>query len=504
MANLTPSGVPAPFEALGLTFDDVLLQPNESDVIPSQAQTSTWFSRNIRLNIPLSSAAMDTVTESRMAIAMAREGGIGILHRNLSTDAQAHMVDQVKRSEAGMVTQPVTIGPDASLREVDEACSQYRISGLPVVDDDGMLLGIITNRDLRFEDDATRPVHEVMTRMPLVTAPVGISNDEALALLAKNKIEKLPIVDSWGRLKGLITLKDFVKADKYPNAAKDDAGRLRVGAAVGFFGDAWERAMALIEQGVDCVIVDTAHGHSRGVVDMIRRIKADPAAAGVDVIGGNVATYAGARALVEAGADGVKVGVGPGSICTTRVVAGVGVPQVTAIHDAARAARPHGVPVIGDGGLQYSGDIAKAIVAGANSVMLGSLLAGCEESLGDLVFINGKQFKTYRGMGSLGAMAARGRKASYSKDRYFQGDVTSDDKLIPEGIEGQVAYRGPLAAVAYQLVGGLRQSMFYSGARTIDELQERGRFVRITAAGLRESHPHDIQLTAEAPNYWSR
>jgi len=504
VANLTPSGVPAPFEALGLTFDDVLLQPNESDVIPSEAATYTWFSRNIRLNVPLSSAAMDTVTETRMAIAMAREGGIGILHRNLSIDDQAHMVDQVKRSEAGMVTQPVTIGPGASLQEVDEVCAQYRVSGLPVVDDDGMLLGIITNRDLRFEDDGTRPVSEVMTKMPLVTAPVGISNDDALALLAKNKIEKLPIVDSWGRLKGLITLKDFVKADKYPNAAKDDAGRLRVGAAVGFFGDAWERAMALVEQGVDCVIVDTAHGHSRGVVDMIRRIKADPAAAGVDVIGGNVATYAGARALVEAGADGVKVGVGPGSICTTRVVAGVGVPQVTAIHDAARAARPHGVPVIGDGGLQYSGDIAKAIVAGANSVMLGSLLAGCEESPGDLVFINGKQFKTYRGMGSLGAMAARGRKASYSKDRYFQGDVTSDDKLIPEGIEGQVAYRGPLAAVAYQLVGGLRQSMFYSGARTIDELQERGRFVRITAAGLRESHPHDIQLTAEAPNYWSR
>ena len=504
MANLTPSGVPAPFEALGLTFDDVLLQPNESDVIPSEAATETWFSRNIRLNVPLSSAAMDTVTETRMAIAMAREGGIGILHRNLSIDDQAHMVDQVKRSEAGMVTQPVTIGPGASLQEVDEVCAQYRVSGLPVVDDDGMLLGIITNRDLRFEDDGTRPVSEVMTKMPLVTAPVGISNDDALALLAKNKIEKLPIVDSWGRLKGLITLKDFAKADKYPNAAKDDAGRLRVGAAVGFFGDAWERAMALVEQGVDCVIVDTAHGHSRGVVDMIRRIKADPAAAGVDVIGGNVATYTGARALVEAGVDGVKVGVGPGSICTTRVVAGVGVPQVTAIHDAARAARPHGVPVIGDGGLQYSGDIAKAIVAGANSVMLGSLLAGCEESPGDLVFINGKQFKTYRGMGSLGAMAARGRKASYSKDRYFQGDVTSDDKLIPEGIEGQVAYRGPLAAVAYQLVGGLRQSMFYSGARTIDELQERGRFVRITAAGLRESHPHDIQLTAEAPNYWSR
>lgn len=504
MANLTPAGVPGPFEALGLTYDDVLLQPNESDVIPSEANTATRFSRNITLNIPLASAAMDTVTEARMAIAMAREGGIGILHRNLSIEDQAHMVDQVKRSEAGMVSEPVTISPDATLREVDELCAQYRISGVPVVDHEQHLVGIITNRDLRFEDNGERPVSEVMTRMPLVTAPVGISGEDALALLARNKIEKLPIVDAEGRLSGMITLKDFVKADKYPNAAKDDAGRLRVGAAVGFFGDAWQRAMALVENGVDCIIVDTAHGHSRGVVDMIRRLKAEPLAAGVDVIGGNVATYAGAHALVEAGADGIKVGVGPGSICTTRVVAGVGVPQVTAIHDAARAARPHGVPVIGDGGLQYSGDIAKAIVAGANSVMLGSLLAGCEESPGDLVFINGKQFKTYRGMGSLGAMAARGRKASYSKDRYFQGDVTSDDKLVPEGIEGQVAYRGPLAAVAYQLVGGLRQSMFYSGARTVPELQERGRFVRITSAGLRESHPHDIQLTAEAPNYWSR
>ena len=504
MANLTPAGVPAPFEALGLTFDDVLLQPNESDVVPSEANTATRFSRNITLNIPLASAAMDTVTEARMAIAMAREGGIGILHRNLSIEDQAHMVDQVKRSEAGMISEPVTIAPVATLREVDELCAQYRISGVPVVDHEERLVGIITNRDLRFEDNPERPVHEVMTRMPLVTAPVGISGEDALALLAKNKIEKLPIVDSEGRLSGMITLKDFVKADKYPHAAKDDAGRLRVGAAVGFFGDAWERAMALVEEGVDCIIVDTAHGHSRGVVDMIRRLKAEPLAAGVDVIGGNVATYAGAHALVEAGADGIKVGVGPGSICTTRVVAGVGVPQVTAIHDAARAARPHGVPVIGDGGLQYSGDIAKAIVAGANSVMLGSLLAGCEESPGDLVFINGKQFKTYRGMGSLGAMAARGRQASYSKDRYFQGDVASDDKLVPEGIEGQVAYRGPLAAVAYQLVGGLRQSMFYSGARTVPELQERGRFVRITSAGLRESHPHDIQLTAEAPNYWSR
>ena len=502
--ELTGAGVPAPFAAMGLTFDDVLLQPNQSDVIPSQADTGTQLSRRIRLNIPLASAAMDTVTESRMAIAMAREGGIGVLHRNLSIEDQAHMVDQVKRSEAGMVSEPVTVGPDATLAEVDELCATYRISGAPVVDDGGILLGIITNRDMRFEDVGSRPVREVMTRMPLVTAPVGVSNDDALGLMAQHKIEKLPIVDGSGRLKGLITLKDFVKADKYPNAAKDDQGRLRVGAGVGFFGDSWERAMALVAEGVDCIVVDTAHGHSRGVVDMIKRLKAEPSAAHVDIIGGNVATYSGAKALVEAGADAVKVGVGPGSICTTRIVAGVGVPQVTAIYDASRAARPAGVPVIGDGGLQYSGDIAKAIVAGASTVMLGSLLAGCSESPGDLVFINGKQFKSYRGMGSLGAMAARGRKASYSKDRYFQGDVTSDDKLVPEGIEGQVAFRGPLAAVAYQLVGGLRQSMFYSGAATVAELQERGRFVRITSAGLRESHPHDIQLTAEAPNYWER
>lgn len=504
MSTLTGAGVPGPFEALGLTFDDVLLQPNESDVIPSEARTSTQLTRRIRLNIPLASSAMDTVTESRMAVAMAREGGIGILHRNLSIEDQAHMVDQVKRSEAGMVTQPITIGPDASLAEVEELCSQFRISGVPVVDDKDSLVGIITNRDLRFEDDPRRLVREVMTPQPLVTAPVGISSEDALALLAKNKIEKLPIIDDHGTLKGLITLKDYVKADKYPDAAKDPQGRLLVGAAVGFFGDAWDRAMALIEEGVDVIVVDTAHGHSRGVVDMIRRLRAEPAAADVDIVGGNVATYAGAKALVEAGADGVKVGVGPGSICTTRVVAGVGVPQVTAIHDAARACKPAGVPVIGDGGLQYSGDIAKAIVAGASTVMLGSLLAGCDESPGDLVFINGKQFKSYRGMGSLGAMAARGRKASFSKDRYFQSDVSSDDKLIPEGIEGQVAYRGPLGAVAYQLVGGLRQSMFYSGARSIEELQERGRFVRITSAGLRESHPHDIQLTVEAPNYWTR
>ncbi len=499
--ELTPAGVPEKFATLGLTFDDVLLQPVESDVIPSEADTSSWVSKRIRVHVPLVSAAMDTVTETRMAIAMAREGGLGILHRNMSIDDQARMVDQVKRSEAGMIDEPITISPDATIREADELCGTFHISGVPVVDRDMTLLGIITNRDMRFEDDPYKLVGEVMTRMPLVTAPVGTAPDEALRLLATNKIEKLPLVDAQGRLKGLITTKDFVKSDKYPHASKDEQGRLRVGAAVGFYGDSWERAMALVEEGVDIVVVDTAHGHSRGVYDMVRRLKAEPSAREVDIIGGNVATYEGAKALVDAGVDGIKVGVGPGSICTTRVVAGVGVPQVTAIHEASRACRPAGVPVIGDGGLQYSGDIAKALVAGADTVMLGSLLAGCDESPGELAFINGKQFKTYRGMGSLGAMAARGRKPSYSRDRYFQGDVTSDDKIIPEGIEGQVPYRGPLSAVAYQLVGGLRQSMFYTGAATIGQLHERGRFVRITSAGLRESHPHDIQMTSEAPNY---
>ena len=489
---------------LGLTYDDVLLQPAESDVIPSEADTSTTVSRRIQLKIPLVSAAMDTVTEARMAIAMAREGGLGILHRNMAIDAQAHQVDQVKRSEAGMVTEPITVTADRTIRHVDELASIYRISGLPVVDDTGHLIGIVTNRDMRFEDDGDRLVRDVMTPMPLVTGYPGIPAAEALGLMAQYKIEKLPLVDENNILTGLFTLKDFVKSDKYPNATKDSSGRLRVGAAVGFFGDGFERAMRLIEVGVDLIIVDTAHGHSQAVMDMIRRLKAEPRAAGVDIVGGNVATYEGAKALVDAGADGVKVGVGPGSICTTRVVSGVGVPQVTAIAAAARACRPAGVPVIGDGGLQFSGDIAKALVAGASTVMLGSLLAGCEESPGDLVFINGKQYKSYRGMGSLGAMAARGRQASYSKDRYFQADVHEDDKLVPEGIEGQVAYRGPLAAVAYQLIGGLRQSMFYTGARTIPQLQEHGRFIRITSAGLRESHPHDIEMTAEAPNYSSR
>jgi IMP dehydrogenase len=447
---------------------------------------------------------MDTVTEARMAIAMARQGGLGVLHRNLSIEDQAQQVDLVKRSEAGMIAQPITIGPDATIAEADAMCAHYRISGVPVVDANGVLVGIVTNRDMRFEQDTSRLVREVMTPQPLVTAPQGISADDAMALLRRHKVEKLPLVGESGRLTGLITLKDFVKREQFPLATKDARGRLVVGAAIGFFGEAWKRAMTLIEAGVDVLVVDTAHGHSRAQLDMIRKLKAEPAARDVDVIGGNVATRAGAAALVEAGADGVKVGVGPGSICTTRVVAGVGVPQVTAIYDAALACKPAGVPVIGDGGLQYSGDIAKALVAGADTVMLGSLLAGCEESPGDLVFINGKQFKTYRGMGSLSAMQSRGLHKSYSKDRYYQADVASDEKLVPEGVEGQVPYRGPLSAVAHQLIGGLKQSMFYCGSRTIPELQEKGTFVRITAAGLQESHPHDIQMTVEAPNYSGR
>jgi len=500
----TTDGVPGKFATLGLTFDDVLLLPGPTDVIPSEVDTSAWLSRNISLRLPLVSAAMDTVTESRLAIAMAREGGIGILHRNLSIEDQAQQVDLVKRSEAGMVTHPVTTSPTATLAEVDALCARYRISGLPVVDATGLLVGIITNRDLRFEHDYSRPVSDVMTKMPLVTAQVGVHKDVALGLLAKHKIEKLPLVDADGRLQGLITVKDFTKSEQFPLATKDPSGRLRVGAAIGFFDDAWKRAMALVEAGVDVLIVDTANGHASGVTDMIRRLKAESSAAHVDIIGGNVATRAGAQALVDAGADAVKVGVGPGSICTTRVVAGVGVPQVTAIYEAALACKAAGVPVIGDGGLQYSGDIAKALVAGADTVMLGSLLAGCDESPGELVFINGKQFKSYRGMGSLGAMQTRGRAKSYSKDRYFQGDVTDNDKLVPEGIEGQVPYRGPLSAVAYQLIGGLRQSMFYVGAHNLAELRDNGQFVRITAAGLKESHPHDIWMTAEAPNYTSR
>jgi IMP dehydrogenase len=499
--SLAFDGVPEKFGYLGLTFDDVLLVPNESDVVPSEVSTASRVTRSIALQLPLASSAMDTVTESRMAIAMARQGGVGVLHRNLSIEDQAAQVDLVKRSEAGMVDQPVTCGPDTTLAEVDRLCARYRISGVPVVDDGDVLLGIVTNRDMRFEDDLSRPVREVMTRMPLVTAPVGIAPEDALALLAARKVEKLPLVDADGRLRGLFTVKDFVKADRYPHATKDASGRLVVGAAVGVGEDAEKRARALVEAGVDFLVVDTAHGHSRAVVDMVRLLKQRTS---VDIVGGNVATRAGAQALVDAGADGIKVGVGPGSICTTRVVAGVGVPQISAIHEASLAARPAGVPVIGDGGVQYSGDIAKALVAGADTVMLGSLLAGCEEAPGDVVFVNGKQFKSYRGMGSLGAMQSRGQARSYSKDRYFQDDVLSDDKLVPEGIEGMVAYRGPLGAVAHQLVGGLRAAMGYSGAGSIEELHTKGSFVRITAAGLRESHPHDVQMTIEAPNYSGR
>ena len=493
-----------PFGFVGLTYDDVLLLPGHTDVIPSEADTSSRVTRRITVATPLISAAMDTVTETRLAIAIAREGGIGIIHRNLSIADQAAMVDRVKRSESGMITDPITTTPDATIEEVDGLCAQYRISGLPVVDADDRLVGIVTNRDMRFVsgfERQTTVVKDVMTKEGLVTGKVGIGANEVIALFAEHRVEKLPLIDDDGRLAGLITIKDFDKSEKYPLATKDEHGRLRVGAAIGFFGDAWERAEALRDAGVDVVVVDTANGQSAGVIDMVRRIKSDPSFDHIDVIGGNVATREGAQALIDAGVDAVKVGVGPGSICTTRIVAGVGVPQVTAIYEASMAAREAGVPVIADGGLQYSGDIAKALVAGAESVMVGSLLAGTDESPGEVVFQGGKQFKLYRGMGSLGALQTRGKKTSYSKDRYFQADVPNDDKLIPEGIEGQVAYRGPVSAVAYQLVGGLRQSMFYVGARTIDELRAKGRFVRITSAGLKESHPHDVQILVEAPNY---
>ena len=494
-------GLPDKFAMLGLTYDDVLLLPDASDVIPSEVDTSTKLTREISLKIPLLSSAMDTVTEARMAIAMARQGGLGILHRNLSIEDQAAQVDLVKRSEAGMITNPVTCSATDSLADVDLLCAHYRISGVPVVDDQGILVGIVTNRDMCFEDDKNRKVGDVMTKMPLITGTPGMNGDDALELLRINKIEKLPLVDSAGRLTGLITVKDYVKSDRYPLATKDSAGRLMVGAAVGVGEDSYTRALALVEAGVDVVIVDTAHGHQKAVLDMVSKIKK---LGSVQVIGGNIATRAGAQALIDAGADAVKVGVGPGSICTTRVVAGVGVPQVTAIYEASLAAGPAGIPVIGDGGLQYSGDIAKAIVAGADTVMLGSLLAGCEEAPGQLVFVNGKQFKQYRGMGSLGAMQSRGNAKSYSKDRYFQDDVLSEDKLVPEGIEGQVPYRGNLAGVAHQLIGGLRASMGYAGAATIANLKNNGQLMRITSAGLKESHPHDVQLTVEAPNYHVR
>jgi IMP dehydrogenase len=501
--------LPAKFAPLGLTYDDVLLIPGASDIVPAEVDTSTRLTRRIRLAVPLLSSAMDTVTEARMAIAMARVGGVGILHRNLAAEEQAGQVDLVKRSEAGMVTNPITCSPDNTLAEVDALSGRYRISGAPVVDADGVLVGIVTNRDMRFETDQNRLVRDVMTPMPLVTAPVGVDPDTALELLKQHKIEKLPLVDGGGRLRGLITVKDFVKRDQYPNATKDADGRLVVGAAMGVGDDAYKRAGLLVEAGVDVLVVDTAHGHQRAVLEMVARVKQDFGGGatgegqGVEVIGGNIATRAGAQALIDAGVDAVKVGVGPGSICTTRVVAGVGVPQVSAIYEAWLAAGPADVPVIADGGLQYSGDIAKALVAGADTVMIGGLFAGVEEAPGELVFVNGKQYKTYRGMGSLGAMQKRGNQ-SFSRDRYFADDVLSDDKLVPEGIEGQVPYRGLLSGVAHQLVGGLRASMGYAGAATIADLKERGRLTRITSAGLVESHPHDIQMTVEAPNYRGR
>ena len=495
--DLTGSGKFAP---PALTFDDVLLLPAHSAILPNEADITARLTRAITLRVPLVSSAMDTVTEARMAVAMARQGGVGVLHRNLSVDEQAQQVDMVKRSEAGMITNPVTCGPETTVAEVERLCARYRISGVPVTSADGVLLGIVTNRDIRFEPDHGRPVTAVMTPMPLITAPVGVSRADALALLAAHKVEKLPLIDPAGRLRGLITVKDFTKSEKFPLATKDAEGRLVVGAAVGVGEDAKRRAQALADAGADFLVVDTSHGHAQSVLDMVAEVKANVT---VDVIGGNVATRAGAQALIDAGSDAVKVGVGPGSICTTRVVAGVGVPQVSAIYEAAQAARPAGIPVIGDGGLQYSGDIAKAIAAGADTVMLGGLLAGCEEAPGEMVFIQGKQFKLYRGMGSLAAMRNPERGGSYSKDRYFQDDVLSEDALVPQGVEGQVPYRGPLGAVAGQLVGGLRAAMGYCGAADIAALQQ-ARFTQITAAGLTESHPHDIQMTAEAPNYGGR
>ena len=505
-ADSTFAPLPPIFAQLGLAYDDVLLLPNETDVIPSEADTTTHLTRNITMKVPAISAAMDTVTESDMAIAMARNGGIGVLHRNLSIDDQAAQVDIVKRSESGMISDPLTVSPDVTLADLDKLCGRFHISGLPVVDKDSKLVGIITNRDMRFiasEDYDRLKVSEVMTRENLITGPSDISKEDAHDLLAKHKVEKLPLVDSEGRLTGLITVKDFVKTEQYPDATKDEQGRLRVAAGIGFLGDAYNRASALMEAGVDVLVVDTANGEAKLALDMIRRLKSDSAFNGVDIIGGNVATRQGAQAMIDAGVDAVKVGVGPGSICTTRVVAGVGVPQLTAVYEAAQACRAAGVPCIADGGIHYSGDIAKALVAGASSVMLGGTLAGCEEAPGEKVLLHGKQYKLYRGMGSLGAMAPRGKK-SYSKDRYFQADVTSNDKVVPEGVEGEVPYRGPLNAVLYQMIGGLHQSMFYIGAHNISEMPERGRFIRITDAGLRESHPHDIVMTAEAPNYSGR
>src|SRR5450432_108145 len=489
----TGISLPEKFAKEGLTFDDVLLVPAESSVLPNDVSTATRLTRTIVLEVPIVSAAMDTVTEARMAIGLAREGGLGIVQRNLSIGAQVGEVDKVKRSEAGMIVEPMTLPTGALVSDALALMERYHISGVPITDAEGRLVGILTNRDLRFERNHDQPVSALMTSRDLITAPVGTTLAEAEQLLHRHRIEKLPIVDTDGRLKGLITVKDISKRVEFPDSTKDAHGRLRVGAAVGVGVDAMERAQALIEAGADVLVVDTAHGHSRGVVEMVARI------AGIsgdfEVIAGNIATAEAAEALIDAGADGLKAGIGPGSACTTRIVAGVGVPQITAIYDVAEVAARHGVPVIADGGIGSSGDVAKAIAAGADCVMLGSMLAGTDEAPGDVILARGERYKEYRGMASIGAM-----RKGYSKDRYFQGDVEDVEKLVAEGIEGRVAYKGPLAAVLQQIIGGLRQAMGYCGAPTVEAMKQ-ARFVRITGAGLRESHPHDITITKDAPNY---
>ena len=492
----------AKFVKEGLTFDDVLLIPAESDVLPNEVDLSTKLTKDITLNIPLMTSAMDTVTESNMAIAIAREGGIGVIHKNMTIEDQATEVDKVKRSENGVITNPFFLSPRHLAQDAEDLMRKYKISGVPICEADGTLVGILTNRDMRFMTDFSVPISTVMTpKDKLVTAMAGTTLEEAKKILMRSKVEKLPLVDKNGKLTGLVTIKDIEKSVKYPNTARDEKGRLLCAAAIGVTKDIMDRAGALVNAQVDALILDSAHGHSANILKAVEQVK--NAFPQISLIAGNVATAEGTEALIKAGADAVKVGIGPGSICTTRIVAGVGVPQLTAVYEAAQACRAAGVPCIADGGIHYSGDIAKALVAGASSVMLGGTLAGCEEAPGEKVLLHGKQYKLYRGMGSLGAMAPRGKK-SYSKDRYFQADVTSNDKVVPEGVEGEVPYRGPLNAVLYQMIGGLHQSMFYIGAHNISEMPERGRFIRITDAGLRESHPHDIVMTAEAPNYSGR
>jgi IMP dehydrogenase len=477
-----------------LTFDDVLLVPRRSDVHPREVSTRTRFSRRIELNIPIVSAAMDTVTEAELAIALAREGGIGVIHKNLTIEEQVAQVDRVKRSESGMIVDPFTLPPTATLEEAHGLMARFHISGVPITEGD-RLVGILTNRDLRFEDDMRRRVSEVMTRENLVTAPIGTTLEQARAILARHRIEKLPVVDPEGRLQGLITVKDIEKRIKHPDACKDELGRLRVAAAVGAGGDFMERATELLAAGVDALVVDSAHAHSTGVIEAARSLRGISDA--IDLVIGNVGTADGAQAVIDAGADAVKVGMGPGAICTTRVVTGSGMAQVTAILEAARAAEGTGVPVIADGGIKYTGDVVKALAAGAHAVMIGSLFAGVEESPGEVVLLEGRTYKVYRGMGSLGAMA-RGRG---SRERYFQADTADLAKLVPEGIEGRVPFKGPLSTSVYQMVGGLRSGMGYCGVRTIEELRTLTRFVRVSTAGLRESHPHDVTITQEAPNY---